>query len=78
MHRGDANSLLWRLRDTRETEKIPVFVMSGREPNQTTETNLSKTIPSWPGAIRIFKKPFDVQELFNALRKYCSLQEKPG
>jgi CheY-like chemotaxis protein len=59
MPRGDVNFLLWRLRSTPGTEKIPVFVMRGRSLNEPTEANLWRNICGGPGAARIFKKPFE-------------------
>lgn len=71
---GDVNFLLWRLRSTPETEKIPLFVMSGRRLDEPTEANLWKSVCGWPGVARIFRKPFEFQELFDALKRYCPLK----
>ena len=40
MPQGDAHYLLWRLRSTPATAEMPVFVMSGRRLDQTTQERL--------------------------------------
>jgi CheY-like chemotaxis protein len=73
MPNGDAHYLLWRLRSTPETARIPVFVMSGQDLDETTQISLKRDVCGLPGAVRIFKKSFDVGELFEALQKFCAL-----
>jgi len=72
MANGDVNYLLWRLRSTPATENIPVFVMSGRRPDDATETGLTRS-----GMTRFFLKPFGFDEMFQALQKYCALDYQP-
>jgi CheY-like chemotaxis protein len=71
---GDANYLICKLRTTPATASIPVFVMSGRRLEQLTIANLTRKIGDLPGAVRVFKKPFDTNELFLALQDYCALE----
>lgn len=71
---GDANYLLNKLRSTPATANIPVFVMSGRRLEDLTIANLRRKIGDLPGAVRLFKKPFDTNELFLALQEYCALE----
>jgi CheY-like chemotaxis protein len=72
---GDAQYLLCRLRSTPATENIPVFVISGRQLSELTEQTLKREINGRPGALRVFRKSFDTQELFQALQKYCSFEK---
>lgn len=73
MPNGDVHYLLWRLRSTPAMQGTPVFVMSGRPLDDVTKANLMRG-----GAERLFLKPFDIDELFRALQKYCALDYKSG
>jgi CheY-like chemotaxis protein len=75
---GDAKYLLHRLRSTPTTENIPVFVISGRPLDETTAQTLRREIGGRPGAARIFKKSFDTDELFGALKKFCAFEAHNG
>lgn len=75
MPKGDVFYLLGRLRTTPVTEHIPVFVLSGRRLDEVTEQNLKREICGRPGAMQVFKKSFDTQELFGALQKFCSFEK---
>ena len=74
MPKGDVFYLLGRLRTTAVTEHIPVFVLSGRRLDEVTEQNLKREICGRPGAMQVFKKSFDTQELFGALQKFCGFE----
>ncbi|MFZ0847030.1 MAG: response regulator [Pseudolabrys sp.] len=69
---GDAQYLLHRLRSAPATESIPVFIISGRDIDEVTQQTLRREIGGHPGAARIFKKSFDTEELFGALKKFCA------
>jgi CheY-like chemotaxis protein len=71
MPNGDAKYLLSRLRSTADTGSIPVIVISARQLDTITEQNLRREICGRPGAAHIFRKSFDTDELFGALKKYC-------
>jgi CheY-like chemotaxis protein len=71
---GDAHYLLGRLRGTPVTEKIPVFVMSGRRLDEPTEQRLKRDICGGPGAAHIFMKSFDTTDLFDALQRVCAFE----
>jgi CheY-like chemotaxis protein len=73
---GDAFYLLWRLRTTPATEKIPVFVISGRKIDEVVELNLRREICGFPGATRIFRKSFETEELFAALKNVCGFEQR--
>jgi len=72
---GDAQFLLYRLRSTPATENIPVFVISARKLSDLTQQQLKREIGGRPGALKVFAKSFDTQELFAALQKYCGFQK---
>jgi CheY-like chemotaxis protein len=72
MPNGDAHYLLARLRSSAETANIPVIVISARELDENTVQLLQRDICGRPGAAHIFKKSFDTDELFGAVKKYCS------
>jgi hypothetical protein len=74
MKNGGAHYLLARLRSTPETENVPFFVMSGQQLDPLTEESLKRQICGHPGATRIFRKSFDVDELFGALQKVCGFE----
>jgi DNA-binding response OmpR family regulator len=77
---GDAQYLLHRLRSTAATAKIPVFIISGKPLDEITKQNLRQEIGGHPGAAQIFKKSFDTDELFSALKKFCAFEthQLPG
>jgi CheY-like chemotaxis protein len=74
MPNGDAQYLLYRLRGTPATDQLPVFVISGRPLDEVTEQGLRREIGGRPGAMHIFKKSFDTDELFTALKKICAFE----
>jgi len=75
MKNGGAHYLLARLRSTAGTENIPFFVISGQQLDQLTEDSLKRQIGGHPGAAKIFRKSFDVDELFTALQKVCGFEK---
>jgi CheY-like chemotaxis protein len=75
---GDAHFLLWRLRNTAETDSIPVFVMSAARLGETTESSLKRDVCGRRGVERFFVKSFDTQELFTALQKFCAFMHDPS
>jgi CheY-like chemotaxis protein len=72
---GDAQYLLYRLRSSALTADIPVFVISARKLSELTEQTLRRSIAGRPGAAQIFRKSFDTEELFNALKKFCGFEK---
>lgn len=78
MPNGDAKYLLHRLRSTPATATIPVFVISGQPLDEVTTQSLKRDICGRPGAMKIFKKSFDTDELFGALKKFCAFETRPA
>jgi DNA-binding response OmpR family regulator len=76
MPNGDAMYLLWKLRSTRPTAGIPFFVMSGRPIDKATEQSLMREMCGRSGALRIFTKPLDTQELFAAIQSHCAFDRR--
>jgi CheY-like chemotaxis protein len=74
MPEGDAEFLIMRLRSARATAQMPVIVISGRDLDEATAKQLKREMLGCPGAARIFKKSFDVSELFEAIQQYCSAE----
>ena len=68
---GGIPYLLSRLRTTLETENIPLFVLTGRDLDEITQQSLMREVCGKPGAARILRKSFDIDELFGALEKVC-------
>jgi CheY-like chemotaxis protein len=75
---GDASYLLHRLRRSTATANIPVFVISGKPLDEITEQSLRREIGGRPGAAQIFKKSFDTEALFGALKKFCAFEIQNG
>jgi CheY-like chemotaxis protein len=71
---GGIPYLLSRLRSTLETENIPVFVLTGRDLDEITQQSLMREFCGKPGVVRIFRKSFDTEELFGALKKVCAFE----
>jgi CheY-like chemotaxis protein len=78
MPEGDIHYLLWKLRGNRATEKIPVFVVSGRRLDLSAEANLRRDVCGQAGAVRLFRKSFDMSELFAALQEHCPGDYRPA
>jgi len=74
---GGVPYLLSRLRTTPGTENIPVFVLTGRDLDEITQQSLMREDCGKPGVARIFKKSFDTDELFGALKKLCGFEYDP-
>jgi CheY-like chemotaxis protein len=75
MPNGDALYLLSRLRTTRVTENIPVFILTGRRLDESAQHNLMRDICGHRGAARIFRKSFDTSDLFGALQQICGFDK---
>jgi CheY-like chemotaxis protein len=71
MPNGNAEYLLNRLRSSEETKNIPVVVQTGRRLDDAIRRRLSGKISGLPGAVRIVRKSFDAEELFDALQRLC-------
>jgi len=78
MPNGDARYLIGKLRTTKATMNIPVFVMSEHPLDETTKRDLLRDIGGRPGAAQIFMKSLAPDELFGALQKYCSFDNPPS
>jgi CheY-like chemotaxis protein len=76
MPNGDAFYLLGKLRSTPETESIPFIVLSGHNLEKLTERGLMQESRGRSGAVKIFRKSENIDELFESLRKYCGFQKK--
>ena len=75
---GDAHYLLQKLRSNPVTEKIPVFILSGKPLDVTAKANLRRDVQGHAGALHIFRKGFDMNELFMAIQERCAVQYKPA
>ena len=71
---GGIPYLLSRLRTTPATENIPLFALTGRNLDEITKQNLRQEIAGKPGAVEVFRKSFDTDELFGALQKLCGFE----
>jgi CheY-like chemotaxis protein len=74
MPNGGIPYLLSRLRTTPSTENIPVFALTGRDLDQITRDSLTLDVFGKPGALHVFRKSFDTDELFGALQKVCGFE----
>jgi CheY-like chemotaxis protein len=74
---GDARYFITKLRTTRETEKIPVIVLSGRQLNHATAQDLKRDICGHRGAIDVIRKSENAETLFDALKKICGFENGP-
>ena len=72
MPEGDADFLIARLRSNPATAHIPVFVLSGKPIDEPTAKLLKREVMGNPGASRIFRKSFEVGDLFEAIQQYCA------
>jgi CheY-like chemotaxis protein len=73
MPSGDARYLLWKLRSSPTTDAIPFFIMSGRKLDEASKINIQREVCGRPGAIHIFRKPLDLDEILSAVQKVCAL-----
>jgi CheY-like chemotaxis protein len=71
---GGIPYLLSRLRTTAATQNIPVFALTGRNLDEITTRGLTQEVFGKPGAVRVFRKSFDIDELFGALQKICGFE----
>jgi CheY-like chemotaxis protein len=71
---GGVAYLLSRLRTTSITENIPVLVFTEWDLDEITVQSLMREVCGKPGVAQIFKKSFDLDELFGALQKLCGLE----
>lgn len=73
---GDAHYLLAKLRNNPATQKIPVLILSGKPLNATAKANLRRDIRGHAGALQVFRKGFDMNELFMVIHERCAVQYK--
>jgi CheY-like chemotaxis protein len=66
---GDAHYLLSKLRTASLTANIPVLVLTGLRLTDSASQNLRREICGHAGAVEVFRKSFDTEELFTALSK---------
>lgn len=71
---GGVPYLISRLRTTVVTEDIPLFVLTGRTLDEPTKRRLLRKICGRPGVSQVFRKSFNVDELFQALQKSCGFE----
>lgn len=71
---GGVPYLLSRLRTTPSTERIPVFVLTGRNLNKMTIDSLTREVCGKPGAARVLIKSLNTEELFGALQTHCGFE----
>ena len=76
MQDGDVSYLLWRLRSTPATDRVPVFVICKSSVDQLTVDLLKRDVCGKQGALRVFKKPLDIDELLLAIKEHCPLEYK--
>ena len=76
MPKGNVTYLLWRLRSNASTRDIPVFVLSGKQLDDTAMRDIQREICGLPGVTKVFKKSFDTDTLFAALQKVCGFEPK--
>jgi CheY-like chemotaxis protein len=69
--------LLWRLRSTPATENIPVFATTGFELDAPIQSGLLNNPSGRRWVEQIFRKPLNIDELFLAIQKHCTLQYTP-
>jgi CheY-like chemotaxis protein len=75
---GDAEFLIKRLRSVPQTVNVPIIVLSEKEIDRATERALKSEVLGYAGAVNIFRKSFDVSELFQAIREYCAFEPRVG
>lgn len=71
---GDPYYLLWRLRSTLATENIPVFMLSGRNLDESTRQMLMREVCGRPGVARFFTKSLEFDQLFESLQQFCAFE----
>jgi CheY-like chemotaxis protein len=74
MPEGDADFLMTRLRAVPETAHTPVIVLSGKDIDKHTANALTGEVLGHPGAVKIFKKSFDVSDLFQTIEEFCAFR----
>ncbi|PZA13477.1 response regulator [Rhodopseudomonas palustris] len=74
MPQGGAEFLITRLRSIPETANIPVLVLSERDFDKASAEALTREVLGHAGAVGIFKKSFDVSELFQMIQNFCAFE----
>jgi len=78
MPEGDADFLIARLRSLPATATLPVIVLSEWLIDPRTAKLLMREVMGHAGAIRIFRKSFDVSELFETIQEFCAAEPGVG
>ncbi|MFT4276515.1 MAG: response regulator [Rhodopseudomonas sp.] len=78
MPQGGAEFLITRLRASPETAAIPVLILSERDFDKVSAQALTREVMGHAGAVKIFKKSFDVSELFQTIQDFCAFDSSPA
>lgn len=72
---GDAEYLMLKLRSSAATRNTPVLVISPDPLDEFVEARLSDR---WQRAVHFFRVPFEVEDVFAVLQKYCAFTIAPN
>jgi len=77
MPRGSGHYMIWRLKSTETTRRIPIIAMSGERRDPRESAPLDQETEGYGGPAKFFPKPLDVDALFKEVGRYCKIHYTP-
>jgi CheY-like chemotaxis protein len=77
MPQGGGHYMIWRLKSTDATKRIPIIAMTGEERDADRTMPLDRETMGHGGAIKCFQKPLDVDALLAEVSRHCAVQYSP-
>jgi CheY-like chemotaxis protein len=74
---GGGHYMIWRLKSTEATKRIPVIVISGQGRDADRSTPLDHETHGHGGPVKFFQKPLDIDALLKELSQHCAIQYTP-
>jgi CheY-like chemotaxis protein len=77
MPEGGGHYMIWRLKSTVSTRRIPVIAITGEERLPDRMMPLDRETRGLGGAIRCFQKPLDIDALLAEVSHHCDVEYNP-
>ncbi len=71
---GSGHYMIWRLKSTESTKRIPIIVISGQTRDAERSAPLDRETVGYGGPVKYFQKPLDVDALIKEVSQHCSIE----
>lgn len=74
---GGGHYMIWRLKSTEATRRIPIIAITGEESVPERRIPLDRETRGFGGPVRCFQKPLDIDALLAELSQHCAIEYSP-